>query len=257
MAGLSRLLFSVVLVLWLILLAGCGHTSPTDDLSSLAPPTLAAPVCDSSGTAHVPLPPEANKPRPARSATAVPRPMVVPPDWIPQGTPNRWQWIIIHHSATARGCAASFDRDHRLRGWDELGYHFVIGNGTLSADGEIEVGSRWKKQKWGAHAKTPDNRYNDFGIGICLVGDFEKGRPTAAQMRSLVRLCAYLMHTYGIPPDRVLGHCDTKPTDCPGRNLSIAAVREQARQYIAVTFRTPSSPLHAAPSAQDPGASGE
>ena len=32
-----------------------------------------------------------------------------------------------------------------------------IGNGSDTVDGQIEVGSRWVKQKVGAHAKTPDN----------------------------------------------------------------------------------------------------
>jgi 5-methylcytosine-specific restriction endonuclease McrA len=37
-----------------------------------------------------------------------------------------------------------FDRSHRDKGWDELGYHFVIGNGTSSGDGVVEVGTRWQ-----------------------------------------------------------------------------------------------------------------
>src|SRR2546423_1565105 len=125
-----------------------------------------------------------------------------------------WKWIVIHHSATHSGGAATFDRMHREKGWDELGYHFVVGNGTDTRNGQIEVGPRWGKQKWGAHAKTADNRYNDFGIGICLVGNFDVDRPTDDQMKSLSKLVAYLMKTYHIPPDRVLGHGDTKPTDC-------------------------------------------
>jgi hypothetical protein len=119
---------------------------------------------------------------------------------------------------------------HRAKGWDELGYDFVIGNGTDTSDGLIEVGPRWTKQKIGAHAKTPDNRFNEFGIGICLVGNFEVERPTPAQVRSLTRLVAYLMRTYQISPDRVLGHGDTKPTECPGRYMNVAMIRRQAAQ---------------------------
>jgi N-acetyl-anhydromuramyl-L-alanine amidase AmpD len=143
---------------------------------------------------------------------------------------NPWRWIVIHHSATPHGSAAAFDREHRAKGWDELGYHFVIGNGTLSGNGAVEVGSRWAKQKWGAHAKTPDQQFNNFGIGICLVGNFDIDRPSDAQVRSLARLTAYLMKTYHISPDRVIGHGQTKPTDCPGRNCNIAEVRRLATQ---------------------------
>jgi hypothetical protein len=140
---------------------------------------------------------------------------------------------VIHHSATPSGSAAVFDKLHRQKGWDELGYHFVIGNGTDSGNGKIEVGPRWPKQKWGAHAKTPDNEYNNYGIGICLVGNFEIERPTSQQLQSLARLTAYLMQTYNIPASRVLGHRDTKATECPGKNLNIAQVRRLASQALA------------------------
>src|SRR5262249_52623291 len=121
-----------------------------------------------------------------------PRPGV-PSDWIPTAAAHEWRWIVIHHSATPNGNAASFDREHRAKGWDELGYHFVIGNGTYSRDGQIEVGPRWPKQKWGAHAKTADEQFNNFGIGICLVGNFDLDRPSAAQLQAVAKLTAYLM----------------------------------------------------------------
>jgi N-acetyl-anhydromuramyl-L-alanine amidase AmpD len=146
----------------------------------------------------------------------------------PPGAPaNGWRWIVIHHSDDVSGNLAKYDRIHReVNRWDECGYHFVIGNGTLSGDGQVEVGSRWPKQKHGAHAKTDDNRFNDYGIGICLVGDFERGgRPTPAQMENLVSLCRWLMARYGIPASAVIGHCDCKPTACPGRNFPWAELR--------------------------------
>jgi hypothetical protein len=150
--------------------------------------------------------------------------------WVPPVAPRAWRWIIVHHSATTTGGAAAFDKMHRAKGWDELGYDFVIGNGTDTPDGLIEVGPRWTKQKIGAHAKTPDNRYNEYGIGICLVGNFDVERPTPAQNRSLTRLIAYLMKTYQITPNNILGHRDTKSTDCPGRYVNMEVIRRQAAQ---------------------------
>jgi len=171
-------------------------------------------------------------PEPVKPPQPQPGPLAgIPQAWLaPKGVPARgWQFIVIHHSDTPAGGAMAFDKFHRqVRGWDELGYHFVIGNGTDTADGAVEVGSRWPKQKQGAHTKTPDNRFNDFGIGICLVGNFDHDRPTAAQMRSLVKLVAHLERTYKIPTDRVIGHKDAKSTDCPGRFMSVADVRRQA-----------------------------
>jgi len=137
-------------------------------------------------------------------------------------SPRAWRYIVIHHSATADGNAERFDLMHRNRGWDELGYHFVITNGRGGMDGQVQVGSRWKTQKWGAHAGgTPNNEYNEYGIGICLVGDFMDQLPTVAQRASLERLVLYLMNRYNIPPENVMGHRDVPnaSTQCPGNAL--------------------------------------
>ncbi len=125
-----------------------------------------------------------------------------------------WHYIVIHHSATDEGSAAIFDKWHRQRGWEGLGYDFVIGNGHGSADGAVEVGYRWRQQLVGAHAGN--KRMNEEGIGICLVGDFTRTRPTSAQMRSLARLCNFLSAYCGISADNVLLHGDVRQTTCPG-----------------------------------------
>ncbi len=142
-------------------------------------------------------------------------------NWTPEGTERKWRYIIVHHSATARGDAATFNRAHRSRGWDELGYHFVIGNGTLTGDGRVEVGPRWPKQKHGAHCKIRNHpEYNRIGIGICLVGNFNDRKPTEAQMQSVAKLIRWLMYRYKIPKSRVLGHGMLKATDCPGKRFA-------------------------------------
>jgi len=208
---------------------------------------LAATGCQSSqasrpAVSQLPPPsfdgPKIIKPAPVAAAPTMPgmvrnAPPSGPAAWTPQVPPRPWKWIVIHHSASPSGSMAVFDKEHRAKGWDGVGYHFVIGNGTNSGDGQVEVTPRWPIQKWGAHAKTLDNKYNDYGIGICMVGNFDTERPTPAQMASLTKLVAFLMQTYRIPPQNVLGHRDTKPTECPGRYVNIAAVRQAAAQAIA------------------------
>jgi hypothetical protein len=128
---------------------------------------------------------------------------------------SRWRYIVIHHSATPTGSAAQFDVFHRkTKGWDGLGYDFVIGNGTGSKDGAVEVGYRWRDQVRGAHAG--DDEMNEHGIGICLVGDFTKTRPSPAQMRALSRLCNFLSSYCGIGRDRFRLHGQVRDTACPG-----------------------------------------
>lgn len=130
-----------------------------------------------------------------------------------------WKYIVIHHSASASGSAAEFDRFHReKRGWENgLGYHFVIGNGNGTPDGEIEIGNRWVNQINGAHAGVEE--YNHYGIGICLVGNFNESSPTAAQMASLSVLAEYLQNRCHIPSENVIMHRHCRQTDCPGRNF--------------------------------------
>jgi len=154
----------------------------------------------------------------------------VPRTWVPRNKSERWECIVVHHSATPMGGAARFDRAHRERGFDELGYHFVIGNGTDTADGEVEVGPRWKAQKYGAHCRSPEDYYNEHGIGICLVGNFDETRPTAAQVQSLTRLVKYLRRTYDIPADKVFSHGGvTGMTHCPGKHFDLKALRKAVR----------------------------
>jgi len=144
-----------------------------------------------------------------------------PSAWVPKTTERPWRWIVVHHSASDFGSAKIFDHWHRRRGWDELGYHFVITNGSGGTDGKVEVGSRWVKQKWGAHCKTRGNLHNDYGIGICLVGSFCDQLPSTAQLASLRKLTRFLARRYRISPANVIGHRDAPgaSTRCPGEAL--------------------------------------
>ncbi len=160
-------------------------------------------------------------------ASGAARPVVAPEaGWMPAIPSDRWQCIVIHHSATEAGGAKRFDEAHRERGWDELGYHFVIGNGSESKDGEVEVGPRWITQKHGAHCKTDDSFYNEHGIGICLVGNLDNHRPTAKQLASLERLVRFAAAEFHIPASQVLTHgLVTGKTKCPGKYLDLQAIR--------------------------------
>ena len=135
---------------------------------------------------------------------------------------NKWQYVVLHHSATDEGNANNFDKYHRdEKKWEHgLAYHFVIGNGNGSGNGEIEVGDRWKKQIHGAHTANMD--LNRISIGICLVGNFEaNNEPTNNQLESLVSLVSYFSEKYHIPKSRIVRHSQVlqKGTACPGKNF--------------------------------------
>ena len=130
---------------------------------------------------------------------------------------------------------------HKKKGWDGVGYDFVIGNGTDTKDGEIETTPRWTEQKDGAHVKG----WNDVGIGICLVGNFENVDPTPKQLDAVVRLVRHLRRRFHVPPERVVGHGTLGATLCPGKRLSV-------RDLVAKS--DPATPL-ASGSASVPAAS--
>ncbi len=159
----------------------------------------------------------------------------IPRSWLPpRQIEKKWTAIVIHHSGTKNGNADIFDIAHREgRHWEGVGYDFVIGNGTDSRDGEVEVTFRWSEQKVGAHCGgTPGNWANKDAVGICLVGDFSRSRPTAAQMRSLVELVRFLQRRYSIPKTRIYGHKTTpgaRVTDCPGKNFPMPKLKSVLR----------------------------
>jgi hypothetical protein len=228
----------VVACVAVLALVGCQPEQPTAMVKNLPPPNF-----DGPADLTAPLPPPV-APRPAPPIANLPQApgakANVPSDWTPPIRANTWRWIVIHHSATPNGGAAMFDRIHKAKDWDELGYHFVIGNGSDTKDGQVEVGPRWRKQKWGAHAKTPDNKYNDYGIGVCLVGNFDVTRPSWKQLDATAKLVAHLQRTYNIPADRVIGHATVHSYDargtatkCPGRQLNIAQIRQLSGKIIA------------------------
>lgn len=129
------------------------------------------------------------------------------------------KYIVLHHSATEEGNVKSFREYHMQKlGFGDIGYHFVIGNGRGAGDGEIQEGR--PVLMTGAHAPGR----NEDSIGICLVGNFTKNKPTNLQIETLNKLLKDLLRQYAIKPERVLGHKEVSATDCPG-SLDVVAIR--------------------------------
>ena len=144
---------------------------------------------------------------------------------------RHWEYIVIHHSATATGSAEAFDAAHRARGMvNGLAYHFVIDNGRESQpDGFIETGDRWVRQIHGGHCRQ--QLVNERSIGICLVGDFSKKAPSAKQLDALVLLIRGLQQQFKIPDDHVLGHGEIagENSECPGKEFPWLDLRERLK----------------------------
>jgi hypothetical protein len=136
---------------------------------------------------------------------------------------SRWKFIVVHNSGSRQGNAKIFDYYHRhvRKMPNGLAYHFVIGCGHGSGDGQIEIGDRWRRQINGGHVHS--DYLNNIALGICLVGDFNRTTPTQAQLAACEELIKYLRRRVG----KVEGHVAIVkphkainpprwPTDCPG-----------------------------------------
>jgi N-acetylmuramoyl-L-alanine amidase len=146
---------------------------------------------------------------------------------------RRWQFIVVHNSGTRQGNARVFDYYHKhvRRMQNGLAYHFVIGNGTSTGNGQIEVGDRWRRQINGGHVHS--DYLNNISLGICLVGDFNRDQPTRAQLEACEELIRYLRDRCGktergtIP---VKPHREMNPprwaTDCPGDDFPYSWFRK-------------------------------
>ena len=119
--------------------------------------------------------------------------------------------IIIHCSATPEGknfTVKQIDACHRQRGFNGIGYHFVI-----YLDGSIHVGRALAKA--GAHCKG----YNAHSIGVCYIGGVAtdgktpKDTRTDAQKASLVKLITELRQQF--PNASVHGHREFANKACP------------------------------------------
>lgn len=129
--------------------------------------------------------------------------------------------IIIHCSDSNFGSVDEIDRWHRERGFDCIGYHFVVTNGfefkkseySKEFDGIIQIGRN--EDIKGAHAVP----YNTGSLGICVIGKnhFSEKQLLLALPDLLYRLCKkYNLNIFhDVYPHNYFNHAKT----CPNFNL--------------------------------------
>lgn len=118
--------------------------------------------------------------------------------------------IIVHCADTPEGRDVRVEeirRWHKAKGWNDIGYHYVIDiDGTIEAGRDIECA--------GAHTQGQ----NATSIGICYVGGCDaemqpKDTRTEAQKESLRLLIKFLKSKY--KDAKVFGHRDFAQKACP------------------------------------------
>lgn len=138
---------------------------------------------------------------------------------------GRWDSIVIVHSGSPAGSPESIGARHARLGYDGLGFHIVIGNGTGMGDGEIHLGRRWITQSDGAALAGIDPKATGSMIELCLVGNGDRRPFTDEQIRYLATIVDAIRERTGIGRDRVLLHADIAATTSPGRYFPRSAFR--------------------------------
>lgn len=175
-------------------------------------------------------------------------------------------YIYFHTAAAdiANVDAAEIDEWHRKRGWDGIGYNYVIIDDRHDAANDGEV------QKGRDDDRVPAHVYgaNGDSLGICCVGHGDRRDFTPRQKESLVLLVAKLCKKHGVPVKNVLGHrevnrlvaegklpsnCRTTKT-CPGkmvdtdeiRSLVAAALKQGGAAMASIDGAGPLAPVREA-----------
>jgi hypothetical protein len=167
---------------------------------------------------------------------------------------SRPERITIHHlggsevedldrEATARSIKA-IQTDHiRRRGWNDIGYHYIVDRSGRVWEGRPAA-------QTGAHAGSA--AVNERNIGVLLLGNFDVQTPSDPQLESCLRLVEALRSRHGITRANVLSHNEVRcggglgPTKCPGKHL--ASWIESYRRGEVQTARAPGAPKSGAPS---------
>ena len=168
---------------------------------------------------------------------------------------------VLHHTDGTNSYSRSQSRaimrgmqlfHMRSRGWCDIGYNFVV-----DKYGQIFVGRGpdIRAQIRGAHAGNWD--VNTYTMGVSMMGNFDRARPSAAMKNAIVRLIGWRFGTNFLPATgtyrldghtfaRIMGHRDVylsgiRPataTACPGRFgyawlRAAGGLRTQVAAYIS------------------------
>lgn len=137
--------------------------------------------------------------------------------------------IIVHHTGgtdlnpladTSHHTAKMIKKWHLAKGWDDIGYNWVI-----ERDGNVVKGR--DESKSGAHTVG----HNSNSIGICLSGNFDATLPTKAQEASLKKLLVEVMQRYNIKSDAIYPHRRFAKKTCFGNKLSDDWARLLVEQF--------------------------
>lgn len=147
-------------------------------------------------------------------------------NWGPAINASNIDKFVFHHSVTSQTaknngnwkaeCDIIAKSHVNGNGWGGVGYRFIIcSDGTVAYVGDL------------SHGGSAVGNHNDHIFSACLVGDFTKELPTAAQIHSAHLLAKHFITAAPQYPklngwEDIGGHKEFNPTACPGTNWKVA-----------------------------------
>ncbi|MFM9946122.1 MAG: N-acetylmuramoyl-L-alanine amidase [Bacteroidia bacterium] len=144
--------------------------------------------------------------------------------------------LVVHHSAGSNSDTNYINTVRNIyllhtqtNGWDDIGYNFLVAPNGIIFKGRDPQGVADEDNILGAHFCGK----NSSTMGVCMMGDFMKQRPTLQAIFSLKYLLAWKLKKDGINAfgqtkhpqpngsllNNLCGHRDGCNTDCPGDSL--------------------------------------
>lgn len=130
--------------------------------------------------------------------------------------------LLIHHAAgPEEQTVEQIHRYHQEKDWGNGAraprcvYHYLVSPN----------GAQWKANRSGEvtwHCKG----HNRIGLSICLIGNRAIREVPPEQYLSLLELAAAVVREYPIRLDRIHGHREFFPTQCPGQYMNVQRLRE-------------------------------
>ncbi len=145
--------------------------------------------------------------------------------------------ITIHCSDSPFGDAEVIDGWHKERGWDGIGYHYVILNGYPKSTKEFMSGSVRKIENGrdiklrGTHVRG----YNTGNLGVCMIGTTWDNltEEENQQMITMIDFIGDLVKKYGLTVDDVYGHSEFDVTKtCPNMDMNFIRAAISSRMEV-------------------------
>ncbi|WP_332643189.1 N-acetylmuramoyl-L-alanine amidase [Aeromicrobium sp.] len=161
--------------------------------------------------------------------------------------------VNLHHTAGTNSYSKSqsasivkgIQKFHQSgRGWCDIAYNFLV-----DKYGQIFEGRFGGVDKPVRGSHSGNNTVNERTMGIALMGNLDKARPTSAMKTSAVKLAGWRLATYYKPAkgsvsigsktlQRISGHRNVVSTACPGKYgyswlLASGGMRDRVSSYIS------------------------